>query len=387
MSPADSPFAQLPVPGLHPATAELRAYAAGTLPSAEQHRIEAHSLDCKRCAELMDGFLMTDATTTDQAVAALRIRLQARLGQAAPTPARPRWAWPRVAAAVALLGVVAGSLWTWNHRAATTPVATARLEAAQPASPATSEPRLEPAALPPPAGPATAVAPAPAVPVATKPPRTADFAVVRPEYSPHRTRLRRPRPAAKVVRPASPTQAAAVTKIVSTSTQAADDTAAAAPKQLAAAAAPPTNAADRVQDTKKAVVDTISVARPLLADSSLNKNPVASNATVHVANTPMPAALAINPAPVKGKGALSDYLRRTAIEFEPKPGFSPLNGTVRVRFIVEADGKLSNLKVVRGLRSDYDSEALRMLCDGPAWRPGVAGGRRAPLPMEVAVSF
>ena len=387
MSPADSPFASLPAPGLHPATAELRAYAAGTLPSAEQHRIEAHSLDCERCAEVMEGFLMTDATTTDPAVAALRTRPQARLGQSAPTPARPRWSWPRVAAAVALLGVVASGLWTWERRAATTPVATARLEAAHSASPATSQPRLEPAALPPPASPAAAVAPAPAVPVVTKQPRTAGSAVVRPEYSPRRTRLRRPRPAAKAARLVSPIQAAAVAEIVSTSILAANDTTEAIPKQLAAAAAPSTNAADGVQDTEKAVADTISAARLVLVDSSLSKAPVASNATVHVANTPMPAALAINPAPVKGKGALSDYLRRAAIKFEPKPGFSPLNGTVRVKFIVEADGKLSNLKVVRGLRSDYDSEALRMLCDGPAWRPGVAGGRRAPLPMEVAVSF
>ena len=76
MSPADSPFASLPAPGPHPATAELRAYAAGTLAPADEHRIEAHSLDCERCADLITGFSMSDAATTDRAVAELRTRLQ-----------------------------------------------------------------------------------------------------------------------------------------------------------------------------------------------------------------------------------------------------------------------------------------------------------------------
>ena len=64
-----------------------------------------------------------------------------------------------------------------------------------------------------------------------------------------------------------------------------------------------------------------------------------------------------------------------------------MTGTVRVQFVVGADGRLSNLKVTRGLRADYDAEAVRIVCEGPAWQPGIAGGRRAPLVMEVTVPF
>jgi len=109
-------------------------------------------------------------------------------------------------------------------------------------------------------------------------------------------------------------------------------------------------------------------------------------ATARVADTPMPAAPAINPAPVGGTPALRDYLRREATGFEPENA-KPLTGTVRVQFTVGADGKVSNLKVVRGLRPDYDAEALRIVCEGPAWQPGIAGGRRAALPMEITVPF
>ena len=110
MSPADSPFAPLPAPGPHPATAELRAYAAGTLAPGHEHRIEAHTLDCERCADLVDGFSMSDAATTDQAVAELRTRLQARIGQEEPTPVAGDWAWPRIAAAAALVAAVGGGI-------------------------------------------------------------------------------------------------------------------------------------------------------------------------------------------------------------------------------------------------------------------------------------
>ena len=126
-----------------------------------------------------------------------------------------------------------------------------------------------------------------------------------------------------------------------------------------------------------------------MSSGHFNKAKAAADnaATVRVANTRMPAPLAINPAPVGGGAALRDYVRRAAAKFEPEPDAKAISGTVRIKFIVEADGQLSNLKVVRGMRPDYDAEALRIVCDGPAWQPGVAGGRRAPLPMELYVSF
>ena len=80
-------------------------------------------------------------------------------------------------------------------------------------------------------------------------------------------------------------------------------------------------------------------------------------------------------------------MRREAAEFEPEEGASRLSGLVRLQFTVGADGKVSNLKVVRGLRADSDKEALRLVCEGPAWQPGISIGRRAPLPVEMTVPF
>jgi len=112
-----------------------------------------------------------------------------------------------------------------------------------------------------------------------------------------------------------------------------------------------------------------------------------NTASVRVANTPLPAAPTFNPAPVGGTSALRSYLHREAAAFEPEEGQRRLNGTVRLRFMVGADGKISNLKVTRSLRPDYDDEALRMVCEGPGWQPGIANGRRTDLPMELTVTF
>ena len=158
-----------------------------------------------------------------------------------------------------------------------------------------------------------------------------------------------------------------------------------ATKQQKVDAASPTTAriADTIVAEKADMIDsTVLASRSSEAQAAANKA-----ATVRVANTRMPAVLAINPAPVGGGATLRDYVRRAAATFGPKNDEKAIVGTVRIKFIVEADGKLSNLKVVRGMRPNYDSEALRIVCDGPAWQPGVSGGHWAPLPMEVTVSF
>lgn len=108
--------------GPHLPVALLRQYAAGTLAPAAQHRVEAHTLACPRCADALAGLLQTPVATTDQALAQLQQRLRQRVQLAAPArlarqPRRHRWLAPQLAAAAALLlGLVAGGWWAWQQR-------------------------------------------------------------------------------------------------------------------------------------------------------------------------------------------------------------------------------------------------------------------------------
>jgi hypothetical protein len=98
----------------------------------------------------------------------------------------------------------------------------------------------------------------------------------------------------------------------------------------------------------------------------------------------MPAAKGIAPMPTVGMASFRDKLRREAAEFVPE---GRLSGTVQLRLTIGADGKLEGISVLRGLRADYDAEAQRLVCEGPAWVPGISGGRRATLQVDVAVPF
>ncbi|SFE72698.1 TonB family C-terminal domain-containing protein [Chitinophaga sp. CF118] len=50
-----------------------------------------------------------------------------------------------------------------------------------------------------------------------------------------------------------------------------------------------------------------------------------------------------------------------------------ITGKVRVAFTVKADGRLENFRVLRKLQPDCDTEAIRVIKEGPAWIPASDG--------------
>lgn len=60
-----------------------------------------------------------------------------------------------------------------------------------------------------------------------------------------------------------------------------------------------------------------------------------------------------------------------------------ITGRVIMSFIVEKDGKLSDIKVLRGIGGGADEEAIRVLENSPPWKPGVQNGK----PVRVAYTM
>ncbi|WP_051053995.1 energy transducer TonB [Fibrella aestuarina] len=58
-------------------------------------------------------------------------------------------------------------------------------------------------------------------------------------------------------------------------------------------------------------------------------------------------------------------------------------GRVTVKGIVETDGRLSDVQILRGLRPDCDQEALRVMRHANFWRPALKGGK----PVRQAVTY
>ncbi|NVO33380.1 TonB family protein [Hymenobacter lapidiphilus] len=103
------------LPSRHLPTELLRRYVAGELSAAQEHAVEAHTLECEQCAEVLEGLEMQPTAVTDASLAELRQRLHTRvteLAEDAPTEtiARPLW-WRPLAAAAALLLLLSTVAW------------------------------------------------------------------------------------------------------------------------------------------------------------------------------------------------------------------------------------------------------------------------------------
>jgi protein TonB len=65
-----------------------------------------------------------------------------------------------------------------------------------------------------------------------------------------------------------------------------------------------------------------------------------------------------------------------------------LSGKIMVSFIVETDGSLSNIKVLKDIGYGSGAEAIRVLKKSPKWMPGKQNGKpvRVEYTMPISIS-
>ncbi|MHC1777860.1 MAG: TonB family protein [Lentimicrobium sp.] len=64
-----------------------------------------------------------------------------------------------------------------------------------------------------------------------------------------------------------------------------------------------------------------------------------------------------------------------------------IQGTVYINFIVEKDGSVSNAKVLRGVATSLDTEALRVINSMPRWTPGTQRGEPVRVSFNIPIKF
>lgn len=62
-------------------------------------------------------------------------------------------------------------------------------------------------------------------------------------------------------------------------------------------------------------------------------------------------------------------------------------GRVTVHFVVNADGSLSNIGIIRGVDPELDGEAVRVISAMPKWKPGMQKGKPVRVKYTVPVMF
>jgi protein TonB len=62
-------------------------------------------------------------------------------------------------------------------------------------------------------------------------------------------------------------------------------------------------------------------------------------------------------------------------------------GKVFVTFIIEKDGSLTDIRVLKSLSPETDAEAIRLIQNCPKWNPGIQNGRPVRVSYSMPVDF
>lgn len=62
-------------------------------------------------------------------------------------------------------------------------------------------------------------------------------------------------------------------------------------------------------------------------------------------------------------------------------------GTVKISFIVERDGGVTDIRAIQGISEKADLEAIRVIAEMPKWKPGMQGGRPVRVNYTIPVYF
>jgi protein TonB len=64
-----------------------------------------------------------------------------------------------------------------------------------------------------------------------------------------------------------------------------------------------------------------------------------------------------------------------------------IEGKVFVKFIVDKEGGISSMEIMKGINADLDKEAMRVIKLMPPWKPGKQNGRAVKSQFVLPVYF
>jgi len=87
-----------------------------------------------------------------------------------------------------------------------------------------------------------------------------------------------------------------------------------------------------------------------------------------------------------GQDSLMSYLMNN-IKYPHAAMEDAIQGTVYVTFVIETDGAVSHVKVLRGIGGGCDEEAVRVVSSMPAWKPGYQRGKPVRVQFNLPIRF
>lgn len=87
-----------------------------------------------------------------------------------------------------------------------------------------------------------------------------------------------------------------------------------------------------------------------------------------------------------GTEKLFKYLGKN-IEYPPMAKDAGIKGKVYVTFVVDKDGSITDVKVLRGIGGGCDEEAVRVVKSMPKWTPGKQRGKSVRVQYNLPINF
>lgn len=87
-----------------------------------------------------------------------------------------------------------------------------------------------------------------------------------------------------------------------------------------------------------------------------------------------------------GEAALMEYLGKN-ISYPQLARESNIQGTVYVKFVVEPNGSISNVSILRGIGGGCDEEAIRVVKNMPSWKAGKQRGKAVRVQFNLPIRF
>lgn len=87
-----------------------------------------------------------------------------------------------------------------------------------------------------------------------------------------------------------------------------------------------------------------------------------------------------------GEAKLMEYVAKN-IKYPQIARETGIQGRVFVGFVVEPDGSISNVKLLRGIGGGCDEEAMRVIKSLPKWKPGKQRGKAVRVSYQIPVFF
>ena len=93
-----------------------------------------------------------------------------------------------------------------------------------------------------------------------------------------------------------------------------------------------------------------------------------------------------SPHPVGGMASFYEYINNN-IKYPRQAQLMNIEGRVFVQFVVNKDGGITDIEVIRGIGGGCDEEAVRVLQNAPRWHPGKQRGRPVRVKMVLPITF